>query len=120
TSTNDSQHLDFGALVSASQAIAQEVTLASVLERVMSNTIASAGATSGVLLLEQRGAVIVEIRQRAGAKLERGTTPLDDDDDLPRSIVQYVQHSGETVVLGDAAAAGRFMTDPWVRSRAAK
>jgi predicted ATPase/GAF domain-containing protein len=116
----DPQQLEFGALLSASQAIAKEVTLASVLERVMSNTIASAGATSGVLLLERHGALIVEIRQRAGDRLERCATPLADDDDLPHSIVHYVQHSGETVVLEHAATSGRFVADPWVRSRAAK
>lgn len=114
------QPLEFGALVSASQAIAQEVTLASVLDRVMSNTMATAGATLGVILLEQRGALAVELRQRAGEPLERIATPVELVADLPRSVIQYVHRSGETVVLEDAANRGRFTADPWIRASAAK
>lgn len=120
TGITDAQSLDFKALINASQAIAQEVTLASVLERVMASAMASAGATLGVLVLEKAGALTIELRQRAGGKLERCGTPISDDDDLPHAIIHYVQRSGEPVVLGDAAGKGRFTGDPWVVSRAAK
>src|SRR5262249_17560928 len=51
---------------------------------------------------------------------ERCAIALDREDDLPRSIVHYVQRTGETLVLADAATQGGFLADPWVKQRAAR
>jgi predicted ATPase/GAF domain-containing protein/HPt (histidine-containing phosphotransfer) domain-containing protein len=110
--------LDLGTVLAASQAIAQEVTLARLLANLMKIAIENAGAAEGVLLDARTG----ELRPRAAGRLVEGRLEVRVEGaeraSYCASIAQYVARTHETVVLHDAAREGPFVGDPYIAKRA--
>jgi PAS domain S-box-containing protein len=110
--------LDFGSLLKASQAIAAETHLDRLLARLMRVVIENAGAQTGLLLLPHHGQWAIQAEVAVGDEVmcvlhER---PLADAS-VPLSLVTYVLHTHEHVVLDDAARLGEFTADPQIVAR---
>ncbi len=120
--TIDKGSLDFAAVVESSLAIAQEVSLERVLERLMSSAIENAGAARGVLLLKSEDGLWIEAEGSVTGGFLRipKLDPLDNSDQLPMTIVRYVQRTLETVVLGEARERGLFKQDPYILEHRAR
>jgi GAF domain-containing protein/anti-anti-sigma regulatory factor len=109
--------LDAVAVVRATQAIAGEILLDKVLDRLLRITLSNAGAQRGVLLLTQDGRLCVEAtitmqpdEVRVGPRI-----PLEDSStELPVTIVQYVERTGEPVVIGNASRELHWSGDPYL------
>lgn len=108
--------LDLAAVMKASQAIASEIVLDKLLERLMRILVENAGARKGVLILFREGKLPIEtvakvtveginVRQRISA---------DDKVDLPLSVTNYVERTRTDVVLGYAFSEGSFTDDPYI------
>ncbi|APR81520.1 Signal transduction histidine kinase CheA [Minicystis rosea] len=114
--------LDLHSVLKAAQALSSEIVLTRVLERMMRIAMENAGAQRGVLLVERDGELLVE----AAASVEsqeiqvHQSIPMEQSPDLPRSIVQYVQRTGNTITLDDACADPRFRTDPYIAKHQVK
>lgn len=108
--------LDVTAVLHAAQAIASEIVLDRVLEQVMRIVVQNAGARRGALLLQQE----TELHIEAVLTIDPDTVhlrlnePVDGSSKIPASVVNYVAHTRETVVLGDARREGRFASDPYI------
>ncbi|WP_392530690.1 AAA family ATPase [Nostoc sp. C117] len=122
TSNNDSKKLDLITVVKASQTIAGEITLDKLLKKLMKISIENAGAQRGFLILEKEGKWVIEAE---GAMDDDNITVLqsitidsvDTVHNLPllsTSIVNYVGHSQENVVLNEAEHEGQFISDPYI------
>lgn len=120
--TIDKGSLDFAAVVESSLAIAQEVSLERVLERLMTSAIENAGAARGVLLLKSEDGLWIEAEGSVSGGFLRipKLDPLDNTDQLPMTIVRYVQRTLETVVLGEARERGLFKQDPYILEHRAR
>lgn len=107
--------IDMIAVTRASQAISSELVLGRLLETLMRIVIESAGAQSGQLLLARAdGALVIEALSPA----REGLAPplrVEDCELLPKQVVRYVAQARKTVLLDDAAAAGQFTEDPYIR-----
>ncbi|HHY94538.1 MAG TPA: response regulator, partial [Firmicutes bacterium] len=122
TSRDLSQIVDMEAIYRAAQLLSGQIVLGDLLERMMEVVVQSAGASRGALLLPRNEGWYLE------AQIETGTEeaniqvlqsiPLDECDLLPRSLVNYVARTGETVLLDDAAETGIFTDDPYIAGRA--
>jgi GAF domain-containing protein/signal transduction histidine kinase len=114
--TTMSGRLDLVTTIRATQAIASELDLSKLLERLMRILVENAAAQRGFLVL-QRGQRL-EIAAAATVDpdiVETGLhEPLEGSARLATSVVQYVARSREAAVLGNAAAADRFAHDPYV------
>lgn len=115
-----SEDLDLMTVMKASQAISGEIVLARLLQRMLQISLENAGAERGALILMRDHRLTL----MAEGSLERGVamhpaTPIDERDDLPRSVLEYVHRTGETVVLDDAARQERFQSDPYMKRPAA-
>jgi predicted ATPase/anti-anti-sigma regulatory factor/GAF domain-containing protein/tRNA A-37 threonylcarbamoyl transferase component Bud32 len=112
-----SSSVDVLSVVRAAQAIAGEILLDKVLDRLLRIILSNAGAQRGVLLLEQDGRLRVEAtitlqpdEVRVGPSL-----PLEEAGGaLAVSIAQYVERTSESVVIGDAQRDARFRADPYL------
>jgi predicted ATPase/signal transduction histidine kinase len=104
--------VDLLAVLTASQAISGEIVLDELLRKLMSTLIDCAGAQRGLLLLEGDHEIIVEAGGAEPILVTDDT--VDDRADVSRAIVRYVQRTRESIVLGDAANAGQFRSDPYV------
>jgi PAS domain S-box-containing protein len=113
------EQLDVGTVVKASHAVSGEIELGRVIETLMGIAVEHAGADRGLLILfpsdESRisaeattghGAVEVTLRRAA-------VTPAE----LPESVLQYVIHTRESVILDDASASTLFSADAYLQRR---
>ena len=115
-------NLDLATILKASQAISGEIELDSLLDRLLHILMESAGAEFGCVLLNRQGHLMVAatITSDQGGTVRRSGLQLEDTDEVPRAVVQYVLRSGESVVIADATVDPLFATDPYVQQRACK
>jgi predicted ATPase/signal transduction histidine kinase len=112
--------LDLAAVLRAAQAISGEIILDRLLDKLMAITIENAGAQRGLFILPRGEDGSLEITGERTAAGEGGVrAPVLVDGDAPASsaIIHYVARTGESVVLADAAAEGRFTADAYVARR---
>jgi predicted ATPase/serine phosphatase RsbU (regulator of sigma subunit) len=117
TSTTDSSRgLDLVTAVRATQALAGELELGSLLQRLMRIMVENAGAQKGILVLNHGGQLRVEalITVAPDQIKLRVDEPVEQSSELAASVVQYVARSKEALVLADAAAEPRFARDPYI------
>ena len=124
TSGTTSHHsdiaFDLAAVLKASQAISSEIELEQLLRSLMKISIENAGAQTGFLILKNAGEWVIE----ASSEL------INDDENnyatqvlhsipiasyLPKSIVQYVIRTHESVILSDATREGNFINEPYIQ-----
>jgi PAS domain S-box-containing protein len=109
-------------VLKVSQAVSGEIVQEKLLETLMRTAIEQAGAERGVLVLspwtEPRiGAqattggdgIVVQLNEQAITAAV-----------VPESIIQYVVHTKEIVLLDDAAAQNPFSADPYIRQHHAR
>jgi predicted ATPase/signal transduction histidine kinase len=121
TSTASTEHhmstaLDARSVFKASQAIASEIVLDRLLNTLMKIVIENAGAQRGFLILEQDGQLVIEAEGAVDRDevLVLQSVPAETRNDLPISLIRYVERTNEQIVLSDAAQEAVFATDPYV------
>ncbi|MCY1018773.1 AAA family ATPase [Pyxidicoccus sp. MSG2] len=112
--------LDLRSLLKASATLVGEVVLDRLLEKLMAVCLESAGATRGALVLEEATTLVVRAQGTVSEPVSLEHTPLVSASTVPATLVEHAWLTGETLVLGDAAHQGRFVTDPRVVQRAVK
>jgi predicted ATPase/signal transduction histidine kinase/CheY-like chemotaxis protein/HPt (histidine-containing phosphotransfer) domain-containing protein len=116
------ERIDFRAVLRAAQTISRQIDLRRLPGKALAAIEESAGAEYGALVLRRPGGGFhVEVAARHGEAgddaFNRGE-PIERSDAVPRSIVAYVAHTGEPIVLDDAQRSPEFAADPYIRSRA--
>ena len=122
TASITSERLDLAAIMKATQAISSEIISRNLLETLIKIAIENAGAERGVLLLRSNGNLIIQAEGSTG-KEEVATMqaiPAEELQELPASLIHYVQRTRESVVLDDAWREGKFSDDPYIRTRKIK
>ena len=114
--TSSTKMFDFSTVMKVSQIISSEIILDRLLQKIMHESITNAGAQRGYLILETDGELIIEgsedIDKNEFTVMQ--SMALNDCPEICRSIVNYVYHSGEDIVLGNAAKKGLFTSDPFI------
>jgi PAS domain S-box-containing protein len=119
TSNTPQVAFDLATVMKASVAIACEIELDRLLRSLMQILIENAGAQSGFLILENSGKWAIE----AACELNDGDRVCDTQvlrslpmtNRLPKSIVQYVIRTHESVILNNATVKGNFINDPYIQ-----
>lgn len=108
--------LDLEGLMRAAQAVAGELVLDRLLDRLMRIVMLRAGAQRGFLLVPRGEGLSIAAEMRAAPDEVRVglDQPMRDDAALATSVVRFVARSREGVLLGDAGAEPRFARDPYV------
>ena len=113
-----SSSLELNSVLKASQAISSEIILEKLLDTLMRVVIENAGAQKGCLILETDGQWVVEAEKSADSDdiLVLQSLPLNSRQDLPITLIRYVERMQEEVVLSDATQENLFANDPYVVS----
>ena len=115
--------LDAIALARASRAISSQIVREELLRTLMEVMLESAGAQFGVLLLMRDG-VATRVAsagvEHDGIRVQVSSRDAEADSSLPTSLLAYVLHSGELVVIDDALKTHRFAVDPWFATHGAR
>jgi len=113
--------LDLRTVLKASENIAGEIELSSLLAKLMTDVIQNSGARQGFLILEHEGRWMIEAEAAAeGPASTRPPRSVVGAEFLSQGVVHYVARTGETVILEDACQSGEFVRDPYVRRHRAR
>jgi GAF domain-containing protein len=108
---------DLSTVVRAAEAISDETALDQVLDRLMRILVENAGAQRALLLLDREGELMIEASITVSPNVVNvgPPAPAEESDELPLSLILYVQRTHEPVVLDDAAGdKSRFAADPYI------
>ncbi|MBV8415805.1 MAG: PAS domain-containing protein, partial [Verrucomicrobia bacterium] len=100
------QQLDVAAVIKASRAIADEIVLEKLVNKLMRIALEEAGAERGLLILPYDEDFRIEAEARTGPDMidvYLQQTPIDPAE-LPESIFRYVIRTHQSVILDDATA----------------
>ncbi|MEO8890663.1 MAG: ATP-binding protein, partial [Coleofasciculaceae cyanobacterium] len=116
TSTNISDSLDFVTVIKASQALSGEIQLDKLLSTLMQVAIENAGAEKGILILEQGGNLLIEAVGKSDISeiVVLPSIPLEKYDDLPKSVINYVFRTKETLIYNNLAKESQNFNDPYI------
>ena len=113
--------IDLDSVMKAAQAIAVEIRLDKILEKLVQVLLENAGAQDIYLLSKAEGDYEIQAEGHAGSAdsciLPERTAVVSD---VALSVVQYVERSKETVILDHAASSSLFGKDPHVKQRDCK
>jgi len=108
--------LDLNTVVKASQTISGEITLETLLAKMMKIVIENGGAQKGCLILERRGKLMIEAEVAADEDdipvLQ--SIPVEGNPLLPEAIINYAARTLKSVVLNDAVDEGNFTKEPYI------
>lgn len=116
------EHLDLATVIKVSQAVSGEIVLDRLLVTIMRTAIEQAGAERGLLIVT-RGVehrILAEATTNGDAVIAQLRDSAVTEVALPASVLHYVLHTHQSVVLEDAAAQNPFSTDPYVREHQAR
>ena len=114
--------LDLQSIFDASTAISGEVVLEKLLKRLMKIVLENAGAQTGYLILVKNGNLFAA----AEGNMENETVnvlndiPLDELHEIPQSIIRFIFHTCETLIINDLVNDARFLKDNYVLRRKPK
>ena len=114
--TGDSKSLDMTTVIKTSQALASEMVLGNLLQKLMGLVIEYVGAQIGVLALVRGGDLYIEAEGSAdvGAVQVLQGTRVDASGRLPLSLVNYVMRTQERVAINDVARDRMFTHDSYI------
>ncbi|BAB72843.1 trifunctional serine/threonine-protein kinase/ATP-binding protein/sensor histidine kinase [Anabaena sp. FACHB-709] len=122
-STTISNVLDLSSVIKASQTLASEIKLEKLLSTLMELVIENAGAKKCVLVLLKNERLLIE----AIAKINQVpistilvSIPIAESDEIPISLINYVSHTSQTLVIDDATTEDLFISDPYIQQKEPK
>jgi predicted ATPase/serine phosphatase RsbU (regulator of sigma subunit)/tRNA A-37 threonylcarbamoyl transferase component Bud32 len=107
--------LDLNSLMKAAQTLSGEIVLSHLLEKMMRIVIENAGAESGFLLLPQQEGWYIEAEGRIDSDQVNvlQSFPISHKA-IAESIIHYVIHTQQYVVLNNASQEGEFIHDAYI------
>jgi PAS domain S-box-containing protein len=116
------EHLDLETVIKVSQAVSGEIELETLIDTLMRTALEQAGAERGLLIVSHGAEPRIAAQATTGddgiiVRLhdEAVTAAV-----LPASVIRYVVHTKENVILDDAAAQNPFSGDPYIRQHRAR
>ncbi|MCB1193105.1 MAG: AAA family ATPase [Leptospiraceae bacterium] len=105
--------IDLNSLMKASRAISGEVKLDSLSKNLLNIIIENAGAERGILLLEEQGEFLIFAEAKVSGEYN-SEKRKQDNSILPVSVIQYVFHTNENIILHQAKKEKRFANDKYI------
>jgi PAS domain S-box-containing protein len=116
------EHLDLATVIKISQAVSSEMVIEKLIDTLMRTAIEQAGAERGLLILSRGAEQRIEAEATTGGdtvvvqlRHQPVTTAV-----LPETVLHFVLHTRESVILDDAATQPPFAADPYIRDRQAR
>ena len=113
TGKNNSEKLDLNTVIKASQALSMEIHIDKLVCTLMQIAIENAGADSGTLLLVQDNHLVVVAQSQGNQACNLQTIPLQNDSELPVSVINSVKRSQDVVIINDATNDHAFVRDTY-------
>ncbi|MEB3342169.1 AAA family ATPase [Okeania sp.] len=119
TNSQNSNLLDFPAVMTAAQAISEEIELEKLLATLMEVAIANGGAETGFLVIHQEAGWLV-VAKASQNHIENLQTPLSQCQELPQSLIYSVARNKRITVFDNLSAIPEFAGDRYIISKQPK
>lgn len=123
TTTGSFEDIDLSTVMKTSQALSGEIDLEKLLKEFMRLSLENAGAQRGFLILEKETDQGLYIEAQGDANGEIAvleSIPIEENSSLSSTIINYVNRTGENIVLNNAHGEGGFTEDPYIRENKIK
>ncbi|QDZ38737.1 AAA family ATPase [Euhalothece natronophila Z-M001] len=114
TTSSDTQDLDLMSIIKASQSLAAEIILDDLLGKLIQIVVENAGAQLGYLILEKEGQLYLEASAHSEEIHSYQSLPIQNSQQLPLSIINYVVRTKDNVILDEATTEELFSRDPYI------
>jgi len=116
SSTNSNNILDLTTVIKASEAITSEIVLDNLLEKLLSIIIENAAAQKGCLILLKDNRLFLEAIDTNGDNdlVILQSTPIEESQDIPLSVINYVNRTQQPLVLNDATQERIYKEDFYI------
>ena len=117
SNSTDGEALDVATVIKSTTAISGEIVLDKLLATLMNIIVENAGSQRGILILQRSGSLFIEaIKEGDLGEVEvLQSLPLDEFEEIAKTIVHYVARTCETIVLNDAIYDGNFTDDIYIQ-----
>lgn len=111
------EFLDLSTVIKVTQVISKEVKLRPLIINIVNLMIENVGADTACLILNKNNKLYVEAYCNSENKISGllRSTPVEEYNKLPRSIIDYVSRTKEFVLLNDINKNNRFLKDKYFR-----
>ncbi|MEO1378302.1 MAG: GAF domain-containing sensor histidine kinase, partial [Cyanobacteria bacterium J06635_10] len=116
SSTNSNNILDLTTVMKASQAITSEIVLDNLLDKLLSIIIENAAAQKGCLILLKDDRLFIEAinNDQDTDLVVLQSTPIEESQDIPLSVINYVTRTQQPLVLNDATQEAISKEDSYI------
>ncbi len=120
SSTNDV--LDLATVIKASQALAAEIVLENLVDKLIQIVLENAGGQTGFLLLLRDDQLLIEAKMVADGNrfIKQAVINSQLEQQLPLTLINYVVRNNQYVLLINASIEGRFIQDPYIQKNQIK
>ena len=112
--THKSHWLDFSATLKAAQAISTEIEFDKLLATLMKIVVATAGAQTGYLILQQDREWVVRSQTNLEV-VEAVEIPVEQTSNLPQSLIYSVAKTNKAAIFENLSTCGQFESDRYIR-----
>ncbi len=123
SATSTSESIDLSTVIKTSQTLSSERDIGRLLERIMKFSIANAGAQRGFLIIENdvNKKLYIEAEGESDKDIKvLESVPVEKNTNLSSTIVNYVNRTGQNIVLNNAHKEGEFSEDPYIKRNKTK
>ncbi|MDJ1184678.1 AAA family ATPase [Roseofilum sp. BLCC_M143] len=111
TNSNETSNgLDLTSVIKASHVLSEEISLKSLLSKLMHILIENAGATQGTLILNNSGTWEMTAQYIQGT-CNLSILPLNDVENIPHNVINWVKRTQEIVLINNLSNSHVFSTD---------
>ncbi|WP_333231923.1 AAA family ATPase [Microcoleus sp. AT9_A2] len=114
TSSGAANELDLSTIIKASQALSGEVNLDKLLSNLMQVLLENAGAEKFYFIIPDPAGKWTIEAQCTGERCQLISKSATESQEIPISLVNYVERTQETVAIDDATNKSRFASDPYI------
>jgi histidine kinase len=117
SSESFSSALDLASFIKFSQAIASEIVLENLLSKLIEILLENSAAQKALLLLQKDQKLYIEAVGNATEEVPNvlQSIPVENSQNLPLSVVNYVLHTQENLLLNNATIAEPFNADTYIQ-----
>lgn len=115
-------NIDLSSIVKASTALSGEIVLSNLLKKLMKILVENAGARRALFIMEKEGTYYIEaeMTDNVGEAITMQSIPLEDYNDVAKTVINYVFQKKETVLLDNAVESPLFSKDEYIRKNDSK
>jgi len=116
SSTNSNNILDLTTVMKASEAITSEIVLDNLLDKLLSIILENAAAQKGCLILLKNEQLFIEAidNDQHNDLVVLQSTPIEESQDIPLSVIHYVARTQQPLVLNDATQEAIYKDDSYI------